>query len=285
MKKCRVCGIQIAAKPLAVEENLTKMGVWTRKAVKEFKPHLIVFPESITTTFAPGIPAKNFLKYTEQIPGRSTEFISGLCKELNVDIVLPMYERQKDKIYNVAVYINKKGEIKGIYRKIHLFPTERHAEGGWAHPGKDIVIVDTDFGKVGLMICYDGDFPELARILALRGAEIIVRPSALLRSFDIWDLTNKARAYDNHVHVVAVNTVGPDGDANYYFGHSMIVDPNAHKLALARGSEEIVFAELKPDKDKTVSYGINAKRKFDHIKDRNLDSYTDELLKPALSLS
>lgn len=279
MKKCRICGIQIAAKPLAIEENLTKMAVWTKKAVTEFNPDLIVFPESITTTFAPGIPYDNFLKIVEEVPGRSTDFVSKLCKQYNVDIVLPMYERKDDKIYNDAIYINKNGDILGIYRKIHLFPTERLEDGGWSTAGKDIVTIDTDFAKLGLMICYDGDFPELARILTLRGAEIIIRPSALLRSFDIWDLTNKARAYDNHVYIVSVNTVGPDGDANYYFGHSMIVDPTAHKVALARGSEEIVFAEIDPEKEETVSYGVSAKRKFDHLKDRNVGSYTDELLK------
>lgn len=279
MKKCRICGIQIAAKPLAIEENLTKMAVWTKKAVTEFNPDLIIFPESITTTFSPGIPYNDFLKVVEEVPGRSTDFVSKLCKQYNVDIVLPMYERKDNKIYNDAIYINKNGDILGIYRKIHLFPTERLENGGWSTPGKDIVTIDTDFAKLGLMICYDGDFPELARILTLRGAEIIIRPSALLRSFDIWDLTNKARAYDNHVYIISVNTVGPDGDANYYFGHSMIVDPTAHKVALARGSEEIVFAEIDPEKEETVSYGVSAKRKFDHLKDRNVDSYTDELLK------
>jgi len=279
MKKCRICGIQIAAKPLAIEENLTKMAVWTKKAVNEFHPDLIVFPESCTTTFAPGIPYDAFLKIVEEVPGRSTDFVSRLCKQYNVDIVLPMYEKKDGKIYNDAIYINKNGDILGIYRKIHLFPTERIENGGWSTAGKDIVTIDTDFGKIGLMICYDGDFPELARILTIRGAEIIIRPSALLRSFDIWDLTNKARAYDNHIYMVSVNTVGPDGDANYYFGHSMIVDPTAHKVALARGSEEILFTEIDPEKEETVSYGVSAKRKFDHLKDRNVGSYTDELLK------
>ena len=76
-----------------------------------------------------------------------------------------------------------------------------------------------------MTICYDGDFPELYRAEAIMGAEVICRPSALLRSFEIWELTNRARAYDNHVYIVACNAVGPDAGGNYYFGHSMIVDP------------------------------------------------------------
>lgn len=279
MRKCRICGIQIAAKPLAIRENLEKMALWAEKAVDEFAPDLIVFPETITTGFSPGISFKEFLKIVEKVPGHSTDFISSLCKKLKVDILLPMYEKRRNKIYNSAIYINKKGKILGIYRKLHPFSTERIENNGWSSAGKDIVVVNAGFARIGLMICYDGDFPELSRILALRGAEIIVRPSAFLRSFDIWELTNKARAYDNHVYMVAVNSVGKDAAGNFYFGNSMIVDPSAHKIALARGGEEILFAEFETDKKETISYGVSQVRNFNHLKDRNVNSYTDELLR------
>lgn len=269
MRKVKICGIQISAKPLAVQENLEKIAYWTRKAVNEFHPDLIVFPESITTTFSPGVPFKEFLKYVDTVPGFSTQIMCNLCKKLGVDMVLPIYERDGDKIYNAAVYISKNDGIIGVYRKTHLFPTERRENNGWSTPGNRVVTVETDFGKVGLILCYDGDFPELSRLLALNGAEIIIRPSAFLRSFDIWELTNKARAYDNHVYVVAVNAVGPDGAGNFYFGHSMIIDPTAHKLALGRGTEEIIHAELTLGETETISYGISAKRVFNHLDDIN----------------
>ena len=133
-----------------------------------------------------------------------------------------------------------------------------------------------------MMICYEGDFPEVARVLAIQGAEVIVRPSALLRSFDIWEMTNRARAYDNHVYVVGVNIVGHDLGENYYFGHSMIVDPIACRLAQARGTEEIVFAELDPDPLKYISWGTKSPMIFDHLEDRNASLYRD-LLKEAKS--
>jgi predicted amidohydrolase len=277
--KFRVCGIQITAKPLKIEENLQKMIQWAEKAKAELNPQLIVFPESITTSFSPGISKEEFLSVVEEVPGRSTEVIAELCKRLDVDILLPMYEKQGDTIYNDSIYIDHKGEILGIYRKTHLFPTEHTDNGGWSTPGNDIVTVDTRFGRMGMIICYDGDFPELSRILALRGAKAILRPSALLRSCEIWELTNKARAYDNHVHVIAVNAVGSDGADCLYFGHSMVISPNAQKLALARGCEEIIYADIDLDGPDPVSYGTNNERIFDHIKTRNLNAYTDELLK------
>ncbi len=178
--------------------------------------------------------------------------------------------------------ITPQGEIAGIYRKTHLFPTERCAAGGWSTPGTRAVVVATELANIGLSICYDGDFPELFRVMAIQGAEVFARPSALLRSFEIWELTNKARAYDNHVYMVACNGIGPDAGGNYYFGHSMIVSPIAQTLALARGTEEIIAVELNPDPIKHITYGAKTPMIFDHLQDRNLAAY-DGILTPARS--
>ena len=118
--------------------------------------------------------------------------------------------------------------------------------------------------------------------MAIMGAEVICRPTMLTRSFEIWELTNRARAYDNHVYMVACNGVGPDAGGNYYFGHSMIVDPIAHKLAQGRGTEEVVFAELNPDPIKFMTYGTKTPMTFDHLADRNLAAYRN-ILTPAKS--
>ena len=96
------------------------------------------------------------------------------------------------------------------------------------------------------MICFDGDYPELARIEAVQGAEVICRPSALLRSADIWELTNRARAYDNHVFVVAANATGIDPAGVIYFGNSMIVTPVAEVVARAASHAGWVTARLDP---------------------------------------
>jgi beta-ureidopropionase len=143
-------------------------------------------------------------------------------------------------------------------------------------------VYETALGSIGMIICYDGDFPELSRLLAVKGAEIILRPSALLRSYDIWYITNCARAYDNHVYVVATNAVGPDAGGSYYFGHSMIVTPIAWRLAQARGGEEIIAAKLDPDPLRYVTWGSKSPQVFDHLEDRNLALY-EEILKEARS--
>jgi predicted amidohydrolase len=279
MKEHIAACVQIAVKPNDIKHNLQKMAHWMEKAVKEYEAELIVFPESVTTGFTPNMQVEDFYNLIDVVPGAQTELIQKLAKEYGVHVVLPLYERGKNKneILNSSLMIDDTGSIIGNYRKTHPFPTERIEGGGWTTPGSETVVVDTKLGRIGMIICYDGDFPELSRVLALQGAEIITRPSALLRSYEIWEMTNKARAYDNHVYMIAANALGPDAAENYYFGHSMIVSPIAQTLALARGAEEIIAAKLDPDPIKYVSYGTKSPMIFDHLEDRNVKVYKDIL--------
>jgi len=280
MKECTVCGIQIYIKPMDIEENIKKVVKWIDIAMDKYHPDLIVLPETITTGFVPNMPKKEFYEILDFIPGKHTKKIQKAANKHKVYTVLPIYEKgeKEDVIYNSSALISREGEIMGIYRKTHPFATERIGGGGWTTPGYETPVFDTDIGKIGMIICYDGDFPELCRVMALKGAEIIVRPSAFLRTFDHWNLTNSARAYDNHVYFIAVNSIGLDAGGNCYYGHSMIVSPIAQRLAQARGTEEIITATLSPDPLKYISYGSDSPQWFDHLEDRNVKAYKDILL-------
>ena len=145
--------------------------------------------------------------------------------------------------------------------------------------------METDLGSIGLMICFDGDYPELSRICALRGAEVLVRPSALLRSADIWELTNRARAYDNQVFVVASNATGVDPAGAIFFGNSMIVTPVAEVVARCSSYEQWVTARLDPETAlSSLTPGSSVSQGFDHLADRNLAllaRYRDTLTGPG----
>jgi predicted amidohydrolase len=285
VKKVTVAGVQIAPRPNDIAFNVEKSIAWLRRAATETGARLIVFPESVTTGFNPNMPAEDFAGILPKKMESILEPVQQVCRELNVYCVYPSYERgsRKNVIYNSAFLIDGNGDVATVYRKTHLFPTERLGAGGWTTPGHDYPVVPTEFGAIGMMICYDGDFPEVSRILAVKGAQIIPHPSALLRGFDIWEMTNKARAYDNHAYVIAVNAVGTDASDTHYFGHSMIVSPIAQSLALARGTEEIIYAELDPDPIKRITYGSDAPMNFDHLEDRNLKSYRHDLTRHARS--
>jgi len=284
MKEFLAACVQIAITPNDVQTNVAKGVTWLRKAVSEYQADLVVFPETVTTGYDTALTPQELWDLVDEAPGRITQDIQTAAKELGVHVVWPSYRRGEERgvVYNAAILIGQDGEIIGIYDKTHPAPWERTEGGGWATVGKRADVFETALGRIGMIICYDGDFPELSRLLAVKGAEIIVRASALQRSYDIWYITNCARAYDNHVYLVASNLVGPDASGNYGFGHSMIVNPIAWRLAQARGSEEIIAAKLDPDPLRYITWGSKSLQPFDHLEDRNLELY-EEILKEARS--
>jgi beta-ureidopropionase len=276
--------VQIAITPNDVQANMNKGVTWLENAVEQHKAELVVFPETVTTGYETGLTAEELWDLVDVAPGNITDKIQEAAKRLGVYVVWPSYRRgeKRGMVYNSAILINPEGGITGIYDKTHPAPWERRDGGGWVEVGSRADVFETTLGNIGLMICYDGDFPELSRLLAVNGAEIIIRASALQRSYDIWYITNAARAYDNHVYVVASNLVGPDASGNYGFGHSMIVSPIAWRLAQARGTEEIISAKLDPDPLRYITWGSKTLQGFDHLEDRNLELYQG-ILKKARS--
>ena len=284
MKEFVAACAQFAITPNDVTANIEKAVHWLEKAANEYDADLVLFPETVTTGFVTGLDPDSLWDLVGELPGSMSQPIQCAAKSLGVHVVLPSYRRGAERgvVYNSAALIGPDGEMIGVYDKTHIFPLERCDCGGWVTPGNRAEVYETALGSIGMMICYDGDFPELARLLAVKGAEVIVRPSSLLRSFDIWQMTNMARAYDNHVYVVAANMVGPDAGNNYYFGHSMIVNPIAWRLAQARGVEEIIAAKLDPDPLRYITTGSKSVQALDHLEDRNLELY-EEILREARS--
>ncbi|MGE5707930.1 MAG: carbon-nitrogen hydrolase family protein [Bacteroidota bacterium] len=269
---------QFSVTPNDIEANARKSAEWLEKTVKTHNAELVVMPETITTGFVTKLSTDELFDLVDRIPGKTTARMQQEAAKWHTHVVWSTYERGEEGIvYNTVALIGPEGDILGTYRKVHPFPTERLDLGGWTTRGDDPVVCDTDLGKIGLICCYDGDFPELSRVEALMGAEILVRPSAFLRTFHIWQLTNLARAFDNHVYMVATNAVGPDGGMNYYYGHSMIVSPTAQILAQARGTEETVAARLDPDPIQTLGCGSEVPMVFNHLEDRWIKAYRDIL--------
>lgn len=284
MQRFVIACAQLAPRPMAIAENTERALELVARAQQETGARLVLLPETVTTGFTPDCDARELWRQIEPVDGPLFQRVGRAAKQLGLYIAFPAYERGESEgtVYNSVGLFGPDGDLLGLYRKTHLFPTERLAGGGWSTAGTEPVVVHTPLASFGLSICYDGDFPELFRCEAILGAEVVLRPSALLRSFAIWELTNQARAYDNHVYIAACNAVGTDAGGNHYFGHSMIVSPIAQTLALARGSEEIVAAELDPEPIKRVTYGSAAPMIFDHLQDRNLAAY-EGILTPARS--
>ena len=277
-----VAAAQFAVAPNDIAANLDRCVHFLRRAAKEVNAKLLVFPESITTGYNPNMPPQDL---HDMLPRNAALLkpIQQACRELKIHCVLPTYERgpTRDIIYNSAFLIDSRGRNLGAYRKTHLFPTERLENNGWTTPGSKFPVFKTEIGPIGIHICYDGDFPEIARILAVKGARILCRPSALMRSFEIFQATNQMRAYENHLYHIAPNAVGADAAGTTFFGHSMIVSPLAQTVALARAVDDLIYTEIDPRPRQRVSYGSDMPMLFDHPKDRNVRSYTREWFVPS----
>ncbi len=270
-----------------VKANAGRAGDWVQRCVESTGAELVVLPETVTTGFTPGCTAEELWDYGSEIPGPVIEPVQEAARRSGAYVVVGTYERgpQRGIVYNSAVLLDRAGEVAGVYRKTHPFCTEMRARGGWVTPGDEVCVVETDLGRIGMVICFDGDYPELVRVQAVQGAEVIARPSALLRSADIWELTNRARAYDNHVYVVGANCTGMDPAGVLYFGNSMIVTPIADVVARAATHECWVSARIDPDTAmRSLTPGSSVPQVFDHLADRNLDlirRYADDLARPA----
>jgi deaminated glutathione amidase len=271
----------------SIKGNIEHALEYVERCVADTGADLVVLPESVTTGFTPGCSAEDLWDLIGTIPGTMSDPFQEAARRLGVHLVWGTYERGDDRgvVYNAAALAGPSGEVLGVYRKTHPYCTELRSRGGWVTAGDDPCVVDTELGRIGLMVCFDGDYPELSRITAVRGAEVIVRPSALLRSADIWELTNRARAYDNHVYVVGANCVGADPAGVLYFGNSMIVTPIAEVVARAASHECWVAARLDPDTAmRSLTPGSSVGQAFDHLADRNLElirRYADDLAREA----
>jgi predicted amidohydrolase len=171
----------------------------------------------------------------ESIPGPSTTILGEAARKSNIYVVAGIYEREGSYIYNTAILLDRKGNIAGKYRKTHLPETE--AEGGIT-PGTSYPVFKTDFGTIGIQVCYDNFFPEVARTLTLNGAEVIFLPiwGDTREQYNTFGIVARARAIDNAVYMVSSMYYRPEG--------CLIINPDGHILKNADGKNGIITAEV-----------------------------------------
>ena len=190
----------------------------------------------------------------EPLDGPSIRWARETARELGVDLVAgSIAERREgsEKLSNTSVHVGPDGEVRAVYRKIHMFDVVvggvEYRESATEDPGDEVVLSETADGvPLGLTVCYDLRFPELYRILAVRGARVIAVPAAFTKVTGAahWEILLRARAIENQAFVVAADQVGRSGDGKESFGGSMIVDPWGEVLARAPDEECFVAADL-----------------------------------------
>ena len=192
----------------------------------------------------------------QPLDGHAISWARDAARELGIDLVAgSIVERVpgQQKTSNTSVHVGPDGAVKAVYRKLHMFDVEvdgmLYAESEHEEAGDEVVVSDlADGTKLGMSVCYDVRFPELYRLLAVRGAEIVSIPSAftLATTRDHWEVLLRARAIENQCFVVAPNQIGSHPGGYRSGGRSMIVDPWGLVLARAPDVETAIVADLDP---------------------------------------
>jgi predicted amidohydrolase len=188
----------------------------------------------------------------EPFDGPTLAWARGIARELGIDLVAGSFaERGEERGSNTSVHVGPDGELAASYRKLHMFDVEvggrTYRESEHEAPGNEIVVSHTANGvELGLTVCYDLRFPELYRILAVRGARVLVVPAAftLATTREHWEVLLRARAIEDQCFVVAANQIGEHAPGIRSGGRSMIVDPWGVVLAQAPDTETFALAEL-----------------------------------------
>jgi len=252
----RVAAVQLnstadPAANLAVADRLTRAAAADGASV-------IVLPEKWT---AIGTDAEQRAA-AETLEGPAIQWARASARELGVDLVAGSILEQlegQEKLANTSVHVDPHGEIRAVYRKLHMFDVEidgrSYRESELEEPGEEIVLSETAEGvELGMSICYDLRFPELYRILAVRGARVLVVPAAftLPTTRDHWETLLRARAIENQAFVIAANQFGPHPGGNHSGGRSMIVDPWGVVLAQAPDRAGHIVAELDLERQREI---------------------------------
>ena len=271
-----------------IEENIARLQTNIRKAAQQ-GAELIVLQELHNGLYFCQTENTEMFDQAETIPGKSTEIFGKLAAELQVVIVLSLFEKRAAGLYhNTSVVLEKDGSIAGKYRKMHIPDDPAYYEKFYFTPGDlGFQPIETSVGKLGVLICWDQWYPEAARLMALAGAEVLIYPTAIgmestdtdeekQRQLDAWITVQRGHAIANGLPVISVNRTGyepdPSGQTNgiSFWGNSFVCGPQGEFLYHAPANEEVVQV-VEIDKKRTE----NVRRWWPFFRDRRVDAFEE----------
>lgn len=234
------------------EENLKKALAMIGEAAAQGS-NLVILPEMFNCPYRESL----FPAFAEEYPdGPTFQMLSRAARENRIYLVggsVP--EREGATIYNASFVFGPRGQLIARHRKVHLFDVDlaggiSFRESKTLGRGRDITVFETELCKIGLAICYDIRFPELSRLMTLKGAEMIIIPGAfnLTTGPAHWELLLRARAVDNQVYLAGAAPARNESASYVSFGHSAVVDPWGDVIARADEKERIIYAEISPER-------------------------------------
>ena len=262
------------------KESMIKVHEDRAREAKEQGAQVVCFQELFYGPYFCQVQDVAYYEYAESIPGPTTERFQELARELEMVMVLPMYEQEQPGVlFNTAAVVDADGTYLGKYRKNHIPQVKGFWEKFYFRPGNlGYPVFETAVGKVGVYICYDRHFPEGWRALGLNGAEIVFNPSATHRGLSayLWKLEQPASAVANEYFIGAINRVGiEDLGENDFYGTSYFADPEGRFVGEAGDDHapELIVRDLDMD------LLVEVRNRWQFYRDRRPDAY-DELTRP-----
>lgn len=266
----KIAGVQMNPRFAEKRRNLERIESGMKEAAGQ-GARLVVFPECALDGYCYESLAEA-TPHAEPAPGESTDRLAAICRSLDAFAVVGMLEREGESVYNSCVLVGPQG-LLGCYRKIHLpfLGVDRFTTPG------DRPFAAWEVGpiRVGMNICYDGSFPESARVMTLLGADLIVLPTNWPPGSECAaDCVINSRAMENHIYYMAVNRVGEERGFRF-IGRSKICGPGGETLAVAPEDEEsILYAEIDPEKARRKrQIRVAGKHEIDRVADRRPEMY------------
>jgi N-carbamoylputrescine amidase len=267
------------------DANLEKALRFIRKAGQE-GADIICLPELFRSLYFCQRVDPALFELAESVPGPTTDKLAQVAKEIGKVVVASVFERRSAGVYhNTAAILDADGSLLGIYRKMHIPDDPLYYEKYYFTPGDTgFQAFDTRFGRIGTLVCWDQWFPEAARLTALKGARVLIYPTAIgwhprekaefgVGQHQAWELIQRSHAVANGVYVAAVNRVGHEGAADAgldFWGASFVSDPFGAVLKRAlHDQEEILIVECDVKKQEDI------RRHWPFLRDRRIDAYDD----------
>ena len=281
----KVALIQMSCTP-NVEFNLQKLAKGIAQAAQR-GAELVVLQELHNTPYFCQTENPDLFDLAEPIPGPSTDFFGTLARQFGIVIVTSLFERRAAGLYhNTAVVIEKDGTIAGKYRKMHIPDDPAYYEKFYFTPGDlGFEPIDTSVGRLGVQVCWDQWYPEGARLMALRGADLLIYPTAIgyessdtpeeqARQREAWTTVQRGHAVANGLPVIAVNRIGHEPDPSgqthgiQFWGSSFVAGPQGEFLYRAEIDEEVVAIV-----DIDLQRSENVRRWWPFLRDRRIEEF------------
>lgn len=273
-----------------IQDNLNRLEQGIRDLAQK-GARLIVLQELHNSLYFCQTEDVSLFDLAEPIPGASTELFGRIAKQCGAVLVISLFEKRAPGLYhNTAVVIEKDGSIAGKYRKMHIPDDPAYYEKFYFTPGDlGFMPIDTSAGRLGVMVCWDQWYPEAARLMALRGAEILIYPTAIgyessdpedeqERQREAWTTVQRGHAVANGLPVVAVNRVGFEPDLSgqtkgiQFWGSSFVAGPQGELYCRASDKdEERLVVEV------DLAHGEQVRRWWPFLRDRRIDAYGEIL--------